>query len=47
MISNSDTRFINSLYSAYNIHVAPASRNINSDANGRTKINELVITIYD
>jgi len=47
MISNSDTILINSLYSTYNIHVASASRNINSDANGRAKINELVITSYD
>jgi DNA adenine methylase len=46
MESNSDTEFIRQLYSKYSIDVVKARRVINSKANGRGKINELVIRNY-
>ena len=46
MLSNSDTDFIRELYDDFNIHVVKANRMINSDANKRGKINELIITNY-
>ena len=49
MLSNSDTNFINSIYSElpnFKIHKVFASRSINSVADKRGKINELVITNY-
>ena len=46
MLSNSDTEFIKELYKDYNINFVKAKRLINSDANGRGKINEVVITNY-
>lgn len=47
MLSNSDTELIKELYSTYNINKILASRSINSKANGRGKINELVVTNYE
>lgn len=46
MLSNSDTNFIRELYKEYNIHVVPATRNINSNGAKRKKVNELLITNY-
>jgi len=46
MASNSDTKFIKELYNDFNIHFVQAKRLINSKANGRGKINEVVITNY-
>lgn len=46
MLSNSDCPFIRELYSEFNIHEISAARAINSDANKRGKITELLITSY-
>ncbi len=46
MLSNSNTDFIKELYKDYNIHFVSANRMINSNANGRGKIKEVVITNY-
>lgn len=53
MLSNSDPqnsdpndRFFQDLYAGFNIHSVSASRMINSNAGGRGKINELLITNY-
>lgn len=46
MASNSDTKFIKELYKDFNIKFVKARRLINSKANGRGKINEIVITNY-
>jgi DNA adenine methylase len=50
MLSNSDTPFINKLYSnldkKINIHKIDANRNINSKASGRGKIKEVLVVNY-
>lgn len=50
MLSNSDTPFINKLYSNLDkkvmIHKIEANRNINSKASGRRKINEVLVINY-
>ncbi len=46
MLSNSDSDFIKRLYQGYNINFVKATRMINCNANGRGKINEIVITNY-
>lgn len=46
MLSNSDSDFIKGLYKGYNIDIVRASRMINCDAEGRGKINELVVTNF-
>lgn len=46
MLSNSDCDFIKELYNEFNIYVISASRAINSNANKRGKIIELLITSY-
>ena len=46
MLSNSDCKSIRELYQGFNLHEVQASRNVNSRANGRGKIPELVITSY-
>lgn len=48
MLSNSDTDddFFVSNYKGFNIHRAPARRNINSNALGRGEVSELIITNY-
>lgn len=46
MVSNSDTELTRKLYEGFKIHEVRARRNINSDANGRGEVTELVITNY-
>jgi DNA adenine methylase len=46
MLSNSDCPFIRALYSEFKIHEILATRAINSDANKRGKISELLVTSY-
>jgi DNA adenine methylase len=46
MLSNSSTDFIKTLYKEYNIKTVQANRNINSNATGRGKIDEVLILNY-
>ncbi len=46
MLSNSDSEFIKRLYKGYNVNFVKATRMINCNAEGRGKINEVVITNY-
>jgi len=46
MLSNSDTKFIRELYKDYKIETVKARRNINSKADGRGVINEVVVVNY-
>ncbi|MBU4348301.1 DNA adenine methylase [Patescibacteria group bacterium] len=46
MLSNSDTEFTKKLYSNFNIKTVKARRVINSDANGRGLINEILVLNY-
>lgn len=46
MLSNHNTSFIRELYKDFNIHVVTAKRVINSNANGRGEIEEVIITNY-
>ncbi len=46
MLSNNNTSMIRELYKNYKIHVVPARRMINRDANGRGKVEEVIITNY-
>ncbi len=46
LLSNSSTEFIGDLYSGYNIVRVSASRNINSVAAGRGKIDEVLVMNY-
>lgn len=46
MLSNSDCPFIRDLYSEFNIHTILASRAINSNAQKRGKISEVLVTSY-
>lgn len=46
MLSNHNTKYINELYSGFNIHVVNARRMINSKASGRGKVEEVIITNY-
>jgi DNA adenine methylase len=45
-LSNSDTDFIKNLYQGFNVHILKARRHINSNADGRGKINEVLITNF-
>lgn len=47
MLSNHNTKYINELYSDYNIHVIEAKRNINSNGHKRGKVEEVIITNYE
>ena len=49
MVSNSNTEFVRELYSAkcFKIHIVEAGRAINSKAEGRGKIEEVIITNYE
>ncbi len=47
MLSNHNTKYINELYSGYNIHVIEAKRNISSNGHKRGKVEEVIITNYD
>lgn len=46
MLSNHNTAFINELYKDFNIHVVNAKRMINSKADGRGEVEEVIITNY-
>lgn len=46
MLSNHNTEFINELYKDFNIHVVKAKRMINSKADGRGDVEEVLITNY-
>ena len=46
MVSNANTAFINDLYKDYKIKVIEAKRSINSKADGRGKVEEVIITNY-
>ena len=46
LLSNSATDYIKDLYKDYNIDIIKAKRNINSDANKRGDINEVLISNY-
>ncbi len=47
MLSNSDTKLVNELYSNYKIKKVFASRQINANADGRGKITEVLVRNYD
>ena len=46
MLSNSDVPFVRELYADWNLHVVHAARAVNSDASGRGKVAEVVVTSY-
>lgn len=46
MLSNHNTDFINELYKNFKIHVVSAKRMINSKADGRGNVEEVIITNY-
>lgn len=46
MLSNHNTEFIRTLYKDYNINIIEAKRMINSNANGRGNVEEVIITNY-
>lgn len=46
MVSNSDHPLVHELYEGFHLHTVKARRAINSDANGRGTINEVVVTNY-
>jgi len=46
MLSNHNTAFIRDLYKEFNIHIVNAKRMINSKADGRGDVEEVVITNY-
>lgn len=46
MLSNSDTPEVHELYAGFRIETVAATRRINSQANGRGKIGELVVMSY-
>ncbi len=46
MLSNSDTKLVNELYSNYEIKKVFASRAINANPNGRSKITEVLVRNY-
>lgn len=47
MLSNHNTKFINELYEGFHITVVPARRSINSKADGRGTVEEVIITNYE
>lgn len=47
MLSNHNTDFIRELYKDFNIHVVEAKRMINSKADGRGDVEEVIITNYE
>lgn len=47
MLSNHNTEFIRELYKDFNIHIVEAKRMINSKANGRGNVEEVIITNYE
>lgn len=47
MLSNHNTAFINELYSKFKIHIVNAKRMINSKADERGNVEEVIITNYE
>lgn len=47
MLSNHNTDFIRELYKDFNIHIVEAKRMINSKADGRGNVEEVIITNYE
>ena len=47
MLSNHNTKFISELYAGFCIHIVPAKRMINSKADGRGAVEEVLITNYE
>ena len=47
MLSNHNTKFINELYKGFHITVVSAKRMINSKADGRGEVEEVIITNYE
>ena len=47
MLSNHNTKFINELYKGFHITIVPAKRMINSKADGRGEVEEVIITNYE
>ena len=47
MLSNHNTKLINELYKGFHITVVPAKRMINSKADGRGEVEEVIITNYE
>lgn len=47
MLSNHNTKYINELYDGFHITVVPAKRMINSKAEGRGNVEEVLITNYE
>lgn len=47
MLSNHNTKFINELYKGFHITVVAAKRMINSKADGRGEVEEVIITNYE
>lgn len=47
MLSNSDVKFITDLYGDYNIRLVKAKRSINSKANKRGEVNEVIIDNFE
>lgn len=47
MLSNSSTKFINDLYKDYKIMKIKVGRSINSDANGRGAVEEVIVLSWD
>ena len=46
MLSNHNTQYINELYKEFNIYIVKAKRMINSKADGRGEVEEVIITNY-
>src|SRR5699024_3433865 len=47
LLSNANTEFINELYADYHIEPVLAKRSINSKADGRGKVSEVLVRSYD
>lgn len=47
MLSNHNTDFIRELYKDFNIHIVEAKRMINSKADGRGNVEEVIVTNYE
>lgn len=47
MLSNSNTEFIRDLYANFHVHIVEATRLINSKADGRGKVEEVLVTNYE
>lgn len=47
LLSNSSTKFINDLYKDYKIEIIKAKRVVNSDADGRGEVDEVLVRNYE